>query len=138
VILVCIGLALACGSCGQASQSCVVVPQDFPHNKLVASGATAHAPVGAVLWVELVEPAGYSATSYPKSFPWLTPSSSDQKVLLAVRLCPRRAMYSLPVKITAFRSVGKGNATLRANLAPPWKGRTRALQNYHATVIVRH
>jgi hypothetical protein len=132
------GLAFLCvAGCGSGhSGPCVAVPQTFPQNRLVWAGATVHAPVGAVLWVALAEGANYSATRYPKSFPWLTPTASDQSVLRPVRLCPLRGMYSLPQRITAFRSVGNGEATLLAKLAPPWRGRTRALQTYRATVIV--
>jgi hypothetical protein len=136
------GLAVLCvAGCGQGSvqsDSCVSVPQMFRQDRLVASGATIHVPVGAVLWVALVESAEYSASRYPTSFPWLTPTSSNQDVISPVRLCPRRSMYSLPVRIAGFRAVGDGDAILLAKLAPRWRGRTRAVQNYRATVIVGH
>lgn len=112
------------------------VPQTFPQNRLVANGMTTHAPVGALLWVALVEPANLSRPGYPSSFPWLPPSSSNQAALTPVRLCPLRGMYSLPEKITAFRAVGHGNATLLAKLAPPWRRRTHAPPSYHAVVVV--
>jgi hypothetical protein len=89
-----------------------------------------------MLWVELDESANYSAPSYPASFPWLTPVSSDQKVLRPVLLCHNRNLYSLAVTITAFRAVGHGDAILLAKLAPAWRGRSRALRDYRATVIV--
>jgi hypothetical protein len=134
------GLAVLCvARCGSGQGGpCLAVPQTFPQNRLVPAGATVHAPVGAVLWVALVESANYSATRYPRSFPWLKPISSDQGVLRPVRLCRLRGMYSLPETITAFRSVGSGQATLLAKLAPPWRGRTHRLRSYRATVIVGH
>ncbi len=123
-----------CGASG-GTHACVTVPQDPP---VIESGATVHAPVGAVLWVGLFELAEYSAVRYPTSFPWLTPTSSNENVLRPVRLCPRRAVYSLPVTLTAFRAVSNGDAILLAKLAQPWRGRTHAIQSYHATVIVGH
>ena len=135
------GLAVLCLSgCGVFGDggSCVAVPQDFSQSALIGSGTTVRAPIGTVLWVELVESANYSASPYPTSFPWLTPTSSDQNVLRAVRMCPDRGVYSLPVTITGFRAVGDGGASLLAKLAPPWRGRSRAIRNYQATVIVGH
>jgi hypothetical protein len=126
--------AAGCGASGQTG-SCMPVPQTFPQNRLVASGATIHAPVGALLWVALAEPANLSDTGYPRSFPWLTPTSSDQSVLTAVRLCPLQG--TLPEKITAFRAVGHGDAILLAELAPPWRGRTHAPPSYRAAVVIQ-
>jgi hypothetical protein len=134
------GLALLCLSgCGQGSLdlgSCVTVPQTFPQDRLVAGGATIHAPTGAMLWVALGTGYKYTIAPYPTTFPWLKPVSSDQNVLRPVRLCRLRGMYSLPVRITGFRAVGDGHAILGAQLTPPWRGRTRAVQNYRATVTV--
>jgi hypothetical protein len=134
------GLALLClAGCGEGSLdlgSCVTVPQTFPQDRLVSSGATIHAPTGAMLWVALGTGYKYTIAPYPTTFPWLKPVSSDQNVLRPVRLCRLRGMYSLPVRITGFRAVGEGDATLLAKLAPPWRGRADALRSYHATVIV--
>ena len=128
--------AVSVAGCGSGhGDPCVAVPQSPP---VIAAGATVHAPVGAVLWVELVEAFQYSGGGYPTSFPWLTPVSSDQGVLRPVRLCRNRNVYSLPVTITAFRAVGDGDATLLAKLAAPWRGRAQAIRGYRATVIVGH
>jgi hypothetical protein len=89
-----------------------------------------------MLWVALGTGYKYTVAPYPTSFPWLKPVSSDQNVLMPVRLCPLRGMYSLPVRITGFRAVGDGHATLLARLTRPWRGRTRAVQDYHAAITV--
>lgn len=129
-------LAVLClAGCGSGNNPCAAVPETPP---LVAAGAAVHVPVGAVIWVELVEYEKYSSTAYPRGFPWLTPTSADRNVLKPVPLCTRRAMYSLPVSLTAFRAVGRGNATLLAKLAPPWRGRSPGIQRYQADVMVGH
>jgi hypothetical protein len=50
----------------------------IPNNRLITSSANLTVPVGAVVYVVLVEAEDY--TSGP-GFPWLTPTSSNQAVL---------------------------------------------------------
>ena len=73
--------------------------------------------VGAIVYVVLVEWAAYSGPG----FPWLTPTSSDPRVLAPVRLCKRTGASSLPLTVTGFRAVRPGEATLSARLTPGWR-----------------
>jgi hypothetical protein len=93
------------------------VPQSFPNNRLLTSGTRLTVPVGAIVFVALVEAEEYDGPG----FPWLAPTSSDSTVLAPVHLCARTGASSLALTVTGFRAVRPGEATLSAPLAPAWR-----------------
>jgi hypothetical protein len=102
---------------------------------VLPNGHTIRVIVGDVVYVELVAPERYSSP-----FPWLRPASSDSHILERVPLCatanPRPT--TLSVRISAFRALRAGRASITAPLAPMWRAlqpsRRRGLHAYHAVV----
>lgn len=126
-------------------KGCVSSPVRLPPSITPQSGATLSVKVGAVVYVELVEPEKYQswpadATPPPRSFPWAAARSSEPSVLRRVALCPSRGASTLPIADYAFRALRPGTAVLTAPVANVWKhaipARRRGLHPYRATVIV--
>lgn len=89
--LLCTIFAVGVAGCGSSSaHACVTAPQPFPSNPLLTSGTELTVPVGAIVYVVLVEPAAYSGPG----FPWLTPTSSDPSVLARASLQADRRIIS--------------------------------------------
>lgn len=133
-------LCLGCSASGTASpgakSACVKVPMAVGRDAL-SNGETSSVRVGALVYVELVEPAKYALGS----FAWLTAASSDPYVLRRVPLCvDHRAPSTLPVRISAFRALHAGAARLTASLAPRLRAmkpsRRRGMRAYESTVHV--
>lgn len=102
---------------------------------MLPNGHTISVIVGDVVDVELVAPERYSSP-----FPWLRLASSDSHVLKPVPLCAttKLRLTSLSVRISAFRVLRAGRASITAPLAPAWRAlkpsRRRGLRAYHAVV----
>jgi hypothetical protein len=112
-------LALGIAGCGTSStHACVTVPQSIPDSRLLTNGTKLTVPVGAIVYVALVEAEEYSSGP---GFPWLTPVTSNRAVLVPVRLCKRTGASSLAVTVTGFRALRPGKAMLTAALAPRWR-----------------
>lgn len=112
-----VGVLIA--SCGtSSSHTCVAVPQTITDNRLITNGSNLTVPVGAIVYVVLVE--ADSFTSGP-GFPWLTPKSSDRTVLAPVHLCKLTRASTLPRTVTGFRALHRGHATVTAPLTPRWR-----------------
>jgi hypothetical protein len=109
----------ACGNSSRAA-ACARIPQSIPTNRLLTSGTILRVPVGATVYVALVEPEVY--TNQP-GFPWMTPSSTDHTVLAPEHLCKQSGASTLPIVVTGFRAVSPGKATIRAPLSKPWRSR---------------
>lgn len=135
-----------CGGSSRGPSGCVAVPSSLPNGRMLAqSQRRLTVPVGAIVWVALVQsalvlPGSYKGPPYPQSFPWLAARSSDPTVLRSVRLCPSTSdvASSLPVVDYGFRAVAAGTASVTAPLRPAWRGRTREVRPYRGTVVVRH
>ena len=113
-------VVVAIAACGSSSMpTCVTVPQTIPNDRLVTSGARITVPVGAIVFVVLVEPGHYTTK---RGFPWLTPTTSNRSVLAPVRLCKRPVASTLPLSVTGFRAIQRGATTVTARLAPGWPG----------------
>ena len=104
-----------------STHACVAAPQPTPVNRLLTSGTRLTVPVGAVVYVVLVEWAQYSGPG----FPWRTPASSHPGVLARVRLCKLTGASSLPLTVTGFRAVRPGTATVSAPLTRRWQALKR-------------
>lgn len=99
-----------------AQAACVKLPTSLPNDRVLMTWTTLRVPVGATVYVELIETEGLDGPG----FPWQKASSSDRSVLAPVQLCkPGRS--SLPLTVTAFRAVHRGKATITATLSPRWR-----------------
>jgi hypothetical protein len=106
-------------SCGtSSSHTCVTVPQTIPSDRLLTSGTKLTVPVGAIVYVVLVEPESYASKP---GFPWVTPTSSDRIVLAPVHLCKLTGASTLSRTVTGFRALHRGHATVTALLTPRWR-----------------
>lgn len=112
-----VGVAACAGS---ARAACVRVPQTIPDDRLLTSGTNLELPVGATVFVVLVEPEMYSIGP---GFPWMTPTSSNPAVLTPIRLCKSVRLSTLPLTVTGFRAVRPGTATITASLSARWRTR---------------
>jgi hypothetical protein len=101
-----------------SSQGCVAVPQSIATDRLVDGGTRLTVPAGAVVYDVLVEADDYIGGP---GFPWLAPRSSNRAVLVPVTLCRGDTLSTLPVRVTGFRAVSRGTATLDAALVPRWR-----------------
>jgi hypothetical protein len=127
-------VVLLSGSGSSSAANCIS-PSRLPHARYVANGVTTSVRVGALIEVELVEPA--LPTGYPSSFPWVTPRSTNAHVLVAVALCPHHsAPSSLAVSITLFRAVHAGRATVSARVARAWQSGRSWPRPFSARVTV--
>jgi hypothetical protein len=133
------GLALCTGAvallgtgCGAGSQlSCVREPQTL--SPFAGSGSRISVRVGTVLYA--IEAVGMESAP---GFPWPAPTSSDPRVLRYVPLCrsgpPRITME--PERVTAFRAVRPGMATLFAPVRPAARSVGPSYKPYAVTVRV--
>ena len=122
------------GSGSSAAANCIT-PSRLSHAHFLANGVTISVHVGALIEVELVEPA--LPSGYPLSFPWVTPRVSNAHVLAAVTLCRHHsAPSSLEVSITLFRAVHAGRVTIAARLARPWEPVKNGLRPFSGGVTV--
>lgn len=115
--------------------ACTPVPVGLPAGSVIATGATRRVHLGAVIYVELIEPEGYTGRPYPSEFPWLAARSSNATVLAGLTLCPSPPA-TLPLALAAFRARGVGTAVLSAPLTAHWAKRRHAFRPYRATVTV--
>jgi hypothetical protein len=128
-------LTLSLAACSHRSNhGCVSVPKTVATDRLVDGGTRIAVPIGAVVYDTLVEPEGYAGSL---GFPWLTPRSSNRAVLVQVTLCRGGPLSTLAVRVTGFRAVGRGTATLDAALAPRWRSITRKPEPSLDRVTVR-
>jgi hypothetical protein len=133
--VLCAAVVLGMAACGTSSaNACVTIPQTIPSNRLITSGTKLTVPIGAIVFVVLVE--DEDETSVP-GFPWLTPTSSNRTVLAPVHLCPRTGASTLPNTVTAFRARHHGKASLTARLAAGWRSINSGPQPARASVTVR-
>ena len=126
----------AASSVASVAPPCVRMPVVFPAGRLPADGATIRVPVGAIVYVALVEPDAYTGGEYPIGFPWERARSSDPAVIAAVRLCPRQTVSTLVDIVTAFRARRAGAAQLLAPLVPRWRPVRHGPRPYRARVVV--
>jgi hypothetical protein len=133
-------LPMGCGARGTAAKRTACAPIE---NGKVAylSQAARTAEVGHVLFVALGEGEKYLARNEPTDFPWEAISSSDTGVVKPVVLCPNAGVYTVPVRVFAFKAVATGRASLIAPVATAWRSttaaRTHELQAERATITVR-
>lgn len=78
---------------------------------------------GDIVTMQLVEPEGYASAPDsqppPEAFPWLTPQSSDVRVLKPIAVCPFPAYTTtLNETLTAFTAARPGRATITAAVNP--------------------
>jgi hypothetical protein len=117
-----LAIALLSG-CAPQAIACVAVPTTIPSNRLLTTDdAHLTVPVNAIVWVALVEADKY--TAHP-GFPWLKPTTSNRAVLAPVTQCKQTLVTSLPERISAFKALRPGRATVTARLAPGWPGSIR-------------
>ncbi len=112
-VITAVGVA-ACGTSAHAA--CVKLPTSLPNDRVLMTWTTLQVPVGATVYVELIETEGLDGPGLP----WQKPSSSDRSVLAPVHLC-NPGPSSLPLTVTAFRAVHRGKATIIATLSPRWR-----------------
>jgi hypothetical protein len=128
-----VGIA-ACGGPGRsASAPCLKVPTTIPNDRLLTNNTKLRVPVGATVYVVLVQSEGYSGPG----FPWQRPSSSDRAVLAPVRICRQTVTSTLPLSVSGFRAVNRGQATIAASLSAQWRSVTHKPQPAIDHVIVK-
>jgi hypothetical protein len=78
---------------------------------------------GDTVTMQLIEPEGYASAAdarhLPQVFPWLTPQSSDPRVLKPIAVCTfPQYVTTLSETLTAFSATGSGDATIIAPVNP--------------------
>ena len=131
------GLVLAgCGAARHArtpgTAACFRAPVGLPGGSVIANGAGGRVHIGAVVYVELIESAGYTGAP---GFPWRSARSSNAAVLAPLPLCPG-GIATLPLALTAFRARAAGTAVLSAPLTRGLGRGTTRFRPYRATVTV--
>ena len=130
-----VAVVVMAGGSGSSSAANCITPSRLSHAHFLADGVTISVRVGALIEVELVEPA--LPSGYPMSFPWVMPRVSNAHVLVAVTLCGHHsAPSSLAVSITLFRAVHTGSVTIAARLARPWEPVKSGLRPFSGRVTV--
>jgi hypothetical protein len=141
----------ALGGCGgtspRRSNAIKCVPASQP--RYFPNRGDIRLSVGASLVLALGESETYMSSGRPGEvtsrppgalFPWATPFSSNRRVLQSVPLCPEPRVYSLSVKLAAFKAVRAGEATVTAPLVRSWQAvsprQRRGLHAEKVTVIV--
>jgi hypothetical protein len=133
--VLCTTVVLGMTACGTSlAYACVTVPQTIPSNRLITGGTKLTVPVGAIVYVVLVEPENDAGGP---GFPWLTPTSSNRRVLAPVHLCKRTGSSSLPNTVTGFRARRHGKASVTARIARPWRALKTRPRPARAAVRVR-